>query len=151
MFSNEAGMGQRPTAAAAASWPPHPAAQGIVQMIGVFIDTIVICTASAMILLLAGPVPTLGNRDSASPAGAGEPDRRLGSGFVSLIVLLFAFSSIVVNYVYAENNLIFLKLDSRAAIGPASRGHPDGDRWLPAQHAAGLAAGGYHYGADGDH
>lgn len=54
MFSNEAGMGSTPNAAAAAaSWPPHPAAQGIVQMIGVLIDTIVICTASAVIIMLA--------------------------------------------------------------------------------------------------
>jgi len=58
MFSNEAGMGSTPNAAAtAASWPPHPAAQGIVQMIGVFTDTIIICSASAMIMLLAGPLP----------------------------------------------------------------------------------------------
>ncbi|MEN1494419.1 alanine:cation symporter family protein, partial [Pseudomonas aeruginosa] len=55
MFSNEAGMGSTPNAAAAAaSWPPHPPAQGIVQMIGIFIDTLVICTASAMLILLAG-------------------------------------------------------------------------------------------------
>lgn len=55
MFSNEAGMGSTPNAAAAAaSRPPHPAAQGIVQMIGIFIDTTVICTASAMLILLAG-------------------------------------------------------------------------------------------------
>ncbi|STE88617.1 putative transport protein [Escherichia coli] len=48
-------MGSTPNAAAAAaSWPPHPAAQGIVQMIGIFIDTLVICTASAMLILLAG-------------------------------------------------------------------------------------------------
>ncbi len=47
-------MGSTPNAAAAlASWPPHPAAQGIVQMIGVLIDTIVICTASAVIIMLA--------------------------------------------------------------------------------------------------
>ncbi|WP_148243676.1 alanine/glycine:cation symporter family protein [Enterobacter asburiae] len=120
MFSNEAGMGSTPNAAAAASsWPPHPAAQGIVQMIGVFTDTIIICSASAMILLLAGPVP-----HSPGTAGIQLLQQALvnltggwGAGFVSLILVLFAFSSIVVNYLYAENNLIFLKLDSRAAIG----------------------------------
>ncbi len=120
MFSNEAGMGSTPNAAAAAaSWPPHPAAQGIVQMIGVFTDTIIICSASAMILLLAGPVS-----HSSGTAGIQLLQQALvnltggwGAGFVSLILLLFAFSSIVVNYLYAENNLIFLKLDSRAAIG----------------------------------
>ncbi|HDS4352389.1 alanine/glycine:cation symporter family protein [Enterobacter roggenkampii] len=120
MFSNEAGMGSTPNAAAAASsWPPHPAAQGIVQMIGVFTDTIIICSASAMILLLAGPVP-----HASGTVGIQLLQQALvtltggwGAGFVSLILILFAFSSIVVNYLYAENNLIFLKLDSRAAIG----------------------------------
>ena len=120
MFSNEAGMGSTPNAAAAASsWPPHPPAQGIVQMIGVFTDTIIICSASAMILLLAGPVP-----HASGTVGIQLLQQALvtltggwGAGFVSLILILFAFSSIVVNYLYAENNLIFLKLDSRAAIG----------------------------------
>lgn len=120
MFSNEAGMGSTPNAAAAASsWSPHPAAQGIVQMIGVFTDTIIICSASAMILLLAGPVP-----HASGTVGIQLLQQALvtltggwGAGFVSLILILFAFSSIVVNYLYAENNLIFLKLDSRAAIG----------------------------------
>ncbi|EMM0837211.1 sodium:alanine symporter family protein [Enterobacter ludwigii] len=119
MFSNEAGMGSTPNAAAAAaSWPPHPAAQGIVQMIGVFTDTIIICSASAMILLLAGPVP-----HSSETAGIQLLQQALvnltggwGAGFVSLILLLFAFSSIVVNYLYAENNLLFLKVDSRRMI-----------------------------------
>jgi len=119
MFSNEAGMGSTPNAAAAAaSWPPHPAAQGIVQMIGVFTDTIIICSARAMILLLAGPVP-----HSSETAGIQLLQQALvnltggwGAGFVSLILLLFAFSSIVVNYLYAENNLIFLKVDSRRMI-----------------------------------
>ena len=119
MFSNEAGMGSTPNAAAAAaSWPPHPAAQGIVQMIGVFTDTIIICSASAMIVLLAGPVP-----HSANTAGIQLIQQALvnlsgswGAGFVSLIVILFAFSSIVANYIYAENNLIFLRLDSRNTV-----------------------------------
>ncbi|MBX8462658.1 sodium:alanine symporter family protein [Enterobacter sp. RIT637] len=116
MFSNEAGMGSTPNAAAAAaSWPPHPAAQGIVQMIGVFTDTIIICSASAMIILLSGPLP-----HPSGTAGIQLVQQALvnlvggwGAGFVSLIVGLFAFSSITVNYLYAENNLIFLKLDSR--------------------------------------
>lgn len=116
MFSNEAGMGSTPNAAAtAASWPPHPAAQGIVQMIGVFTDTIIICSASAMIVLLAGPLP-----HPSGTVGIQLVQQALvnlvggwGAGFVSLIVGLFAFSSITVNYIYAENNLIFLKVDSR--------------------------------------
>ncbi|MFX4312271.1 sodium:alanine symporter family protein [Enterobacter sp. 63] len=119
MFSNEAGMGSTPNAAAtAASWPPHPAAQGIVQMIGVFTDTIMICSASAMIVLLAGPMP-----HTPGPAGIQLVQQALvnlsgswGAGFVSIIVTLFAFSSIVVNYLYAENNLIFLRRDSRGTL-----------------------------------
>ena len=115
MFSNEAGMGSTPNAAAtAASWPPHPAAQGIVQMIGVMVDTLVICTATAMVVLLAGHDTTLNTIDGirlvqkAMSTFAGA----WGTGFVAGIVLLFAFSSIVVNYIYAENNLIYLKLNS---------------------------------------
>ncbi|SWX04403.1 alanine/glycine:cation symporter family protein [Klebsiella pneumoniae] len=111
MFSNEAGMGSSPNAAA--SWPPHPAAQGIVQMIGVFIDTIVICTASAIIVMLA---PRPDNEYTLN--GIQDLQHAMsvlvggwGAGFIALIVLLFAFSSIVANYVYAENNLVFLRLD----------------------------------------
>jgi len=115
MFSNEAGMGSTPNAAAAAaSWPPHPAAQGIVQMIGVLIDTLVICTATAMVILLARHDTTLETTNGiqlvqkamASFAGF------WGAEFVAVIVLLFAFSSIVANYVYAENNLIYLRMNS---------------------------------------
>ncbi|RTM51272.1 sodium:alanine symporter family protein, partial [Klebsiella pneumoniae] len=97
----------------AASWPPHPAAQGIVQMIGVFIDTIVICTASAIIVMLA---PRPDNEYTLN--GIQDLQHAMsvlvggwGAGFIALIVLLFAFSSIVANYVYAENNLVFLRLD----------------------------------------
>ncbi|WEF27475.1 sodium:alanine symporter family protein [Klebsiella aerogenes] len=114
MFSNEAGMGSTPNAAAtAASWPPHPAAQGIVQMIGVLIDTIVICTASAVIIMLA----PRDNRDNvangiqAMQHAMGDLIGGWGPGLVAFILLFFAFSSIVANYIYAENNLIFLQLN----------------------------------------
>ena len=119
MFSNEAGMGSTPNAAAsAASWPPHPAAQGIVQMIGVLGDTLVVCTASAMIILLAGngtsyvPMEGIQLLQKAMVTLTGE----WGAGFVAFIVILFAFSSIVANYIYAENNLVFLKLDNIRVI-----------------------------------
>lgn len=84
-------------------------------MIGVFTDTIIICSASAMIILLSGPLP-----HPSGTVGIQLVQQALvnlvggwGAGFVSLIVGLFAFSSITMNYLYAENNLIFLKLDSR--------------------------------------
>ncbi|EAN7564241.1 amino acid carrier protein, partial [Salmonella enterica subsp. enterica serovar Enteritidis] len=119
MFSNEAGMGSTPNAAAAAtSYPPHPVAQGIVQMIGVFSDTIIICTASAMIILLAGNHASHSSTEGiqllqhAMVSLTGE----WGASFVALIVILFAFSSIVANYIYAENNLFFLRLHNAKAI-----------------------------------
>lgn len=119
MFSNEAGMGSTPNAAAAAaSWPPHPAAQGIVQMIGIFIDTMVVCSATAMMVLLAGngttyaPMEGMQLVQKAMIALVGD----WGAGFVAIVVVLFAFSSIVVNYIYAENNLFFLNLDNKRAI-----------------------------------
>lgn len=119
MFSNEAGMGSTPNAAAAAaSWPPHPAAQGIVQMIGIFIDTLVICTASAMLILLAGngttymPLEGIQLIQKAMRVLMGS----WGAEFVTLVVILFAFSSIVANYIYAENNLFFLRLNNPKAI-----------------------------------
>ncbi|KNC88134.1 alanine/glycine:cation symporter family protein [Trabulsiella odontotermitis] len=113
MFSNEAGLGSTPNAAAAAaSYPPHPAAQGIVQMIGVFVDTMMICTASAMIVLLAGHETSI-----SGIAGITLVQHAMvgltgswGAGFVAFVVLLFAFTSIVANYLYAENNLIFLQM-----------------------------------------
>lgn len=112
MFSNEAGMGSTPNAAAmAASWPPHPAAQGIVQMIGVLVDTLIICSATAMIVLLSGletqdtTIDGIHLVQQAMASLSGGP----GAQFVAGIVLLFAYSSIIVNYVYAENNLVFLR------------------------------------------
>ena len=119
MFSNEAGMGSTPNAAAAASsWPPHPAAQGIVQMIGIFIDTLIVCSATAMLVLLAGngttyaPMEGIQLVQKAMSTLVGD----WGAAFVAVIVILFAFSSIVVNYIYAENNLYFLNLDNKRVI-----------------------------------
>ena len=116
MFSNEAGMGSSPNAAAAAAtWPPHPASQGLVQMFGVLIDTIIICSATAGIILFSGIL------DTASPDMNGimlvqqalsSVVGSWGTGFIALIVMLFAFTSIVANYAYAENNLLFLQQKS---------------------------------------
>ncbi|UDJ81702.1 alanine/glycine:cation symporter family protein [Kosakonia oryzae] len=115
MFANEAGLGSSPNVAAmAVSWPPHPVAQGIVQMIGVLTDTFLVCTASALVLLLPGMVPL-----SDAFGGIQQLQQAMtsltggwGAGFVACIVVLFAFTSIVANYIYAENNLIFLRCDS---------------------------------------
>ncbi len=115
LFSNEAGMGSAPNAAAAASpYPPHPASQGYVQMAGVFIDTLLICTASAAIILLAGPVEGtgIGLVQNALAAEVGG----WGKYFLAVVVLFFAFTSIVANYFYAENCLVFLEHNHPAGL-----------------------------------
>ncbi|WP_105254805.1 alanine/glycine:cation symporter family protein [Pseudoalteromonas sp. T1lg75] len=112
LFSNEAGMGSAANAAATATPnPPHPASQGYVQMLGVFIDTIVICSATAALILLSGQLePNSGLTGIALTQEAlvthvGE----WGSTFIAIAILFFAFTSIVANYSYAETNLLFLE------------------------------------------
>ncbi|ELQ6150466.1 alanine/glycine:cation symporter family protein [Cronobacter turicensis] len=110
MFSNEAGMGASPNAAAAAtSWPPHPAAQGIVQMIGVFVDTLVICSSTAFIVLLANPSPAATDGLTLARESLGLLAGYWAKDLVAGVIVLFAFISIVANYAYAENNLVFLR------------------------------------------
>lgn len=114
LYSNEAGAGSVPHAAAGATpYPNHPVAQGYVQMLGVFFDTLVLCTCSAMVVLLAGE----------SYSGEMEGIRMIqdsmtvhlgaaGVHFVAAAITLFAFSSVVANYAYAESNLHLFKLDN---------------------------------------
>ncbi|EOC1319156.1 sodium:alanine symporter family protein [Cronobacter turicensis] len=110
MFSNEAGMGASPNAAAAAtSWPPHPAAQGIVQMVGVFVDTLVICSSTAFIVLLANPSPKATDGLMLARESLGLLAGPWAKDLVAWVIVLFAFISIVANYAYAENNLVFLR------------------------------------------
>jgi AGCS family alanine or glycine:cation symporter len=113
LFSNEGGMGSAPNAAAAATpYPPHPASQGYVQMLGAFVDTIVICSATAAIILASGaldsPLSNISGIDLTQRAMASAVGS-WGAPFVAIAVFLFAFTSIIANYAYAENNLIFLK------------------------------------------
>lgn len=113
LFSNEAGMGSSPNAAASATpYPPHPASQGYVQMLGVFVDTIVICTATAMIILASGAL----DQSTTDISGIELTQRALtlaigswGAPFVAVAIFFFAFTSIIANYAYAESNLIFLE------------------------------------------
>ena len=114
LYSNEAGTGSVPQAAAsAAPQPNHPASQGYIQMLGVFLDTIVICTCTAFIILLAG-VPTNGETEGikltqiAMNSHIGE----FGSHYITFAICLFAFTSIVANYAYAEANLRLFKFDT---------------------------------------
>ncbi len=116
LYSNEAGSGTVPHAAACASpTPNHPAVQGYVQMLGVFIDTIVICTATAMIILLAkGSLSSDLTGIRLTQFAMSEHVGQWGIHFVSVAICLFSFTSIIANYVYAENNLHLFKLDSKA-------------------------------------
>ena len=106
LFSNEAGMGSAPNAAATA-YVSHPVKQGLVQMFSVFIDTIFICSTTAMILLCSGVSEGNGIQfvQNAVRANFGE----FGIHFISIAIFLFAFSSLIGNYYYAESNIKFIK------------------------------------------
>lgn len=111
LFSNEAGMGSAANAAATASPNPnHPASQGYVQMLGVFVDTIIICSATAALILLSNQlIPSSGVTGIAlTQAALVQHVGEWGAIFIAIAILFFAFTSIVANYSYAETNLMFL-------------------------------------------
>ncbi len=110
LFSNEAGMGSAPNASASAE-VDHPAKQGLVQVISVFIDTILICSSTAVMLLVSGVEGKSGVLDgmpyvqAAIEVNIGE----WGIHFITLSIFAFAFSSLIGNYYYAESNILFIK------------------------------------------
>jgi alanine or glycine:cation symporter, AGCS family len=109
LFSNEAGMGSAPNAAAAAD-VSHPVKQGLVQSLSVFVDTLVICSSTAFIILLSGQYTSDESNGIVLTQNALEGSLGSWAGiFLAVIVLLFAFSSIVGNYYYAESNIVFIK------------------------------------------
>ena len=108
LFSNEAGMGSAPNASASAT-VSHPAKQGLAQIISVYIDTLLICSTTVFLILLTG--------DWAFSGYSGIPLLQqcvakvigpIGIHFVTVIVCLFAFTSIIGNYFYAEANILFI-------------------------------------------
>lgn len=116
LYSNEAGSGSVPHAAAsAAPNPNHPVSQGYVQMLGVFVDTMILCTATAFIILLAGGEAT-GQMEGIGMTQAAMT-QHIGTGgedFVAAAICLFSFTSVVANYAYGESNLHMFKLDNKA-------------------------------------
>jgi alanine or glycine:cation symporter, AGCS family len=119
LFSNEAGMGSAPNiAACAVPQPHHPASQGLVQALGVFIDTILVCTATALLILLSGVLEP----------GSGVTGTQLtqsalsvhiggaGTYFIAIAIFFFAFTSIIGNYSYAENALTYLGVANRTGV-----------------------------------
>ena len=108
LYSNEAGMGSAPNAAASAD-VSHPVKQGLVQMLSVFIDTLLICTATAFMCLLSGVEP------AAELAGAPYVQAALGNVlggfgpvFIAVSMALFAFTTLIGNYYYCEGCLRFI-------------------------------------------
>ena len=108
LFSNEAGMGSAPNVAATAD-VSHPVKQGLIQTLGVFSDTLVICTCTAFIIIFSG-VP-LGGEANGVQLTQMALDNEIGSGgsiYVAIAILFFAFSSIIGNYYYGEANLRYI-------------------------------------------
>ncbi|WP_257264087.1 sodium:alanine symporter family protein [Endozoicomonas sp. ONNA2] len=108
LFSNEAGMGSAPNAAATAH-SNHPANQGLLGMLGVFMDTIIVCTATASIILMSGVMDGSGVTGiELTQLALVSQVGPIGQHLVAAAILLFAFSSIIANYYYGESNLRFI-------------------------------------------
>lgn len=119
LYSNEAGAGSVPHASASASpIPNHPVTQGYIQMLGVFFDTIVLCSCTAVIILLAD-VDISGEMEGIRLTQAAMTAHLAQGGvyFVAAAISLFAFTSVVANYAYAESNLHLFKLDNKLGRG----------------------------------
>lgn len=109
LFSNEAGEGSAPNAAATAN-VSHPVKQGLVQALGVYTDTILICSCTAFIILLSG-VTTTGAEGITLTQRAIDTEFHsagIGATFVSVAIFFFAFTSIIANYYYGETNIRFI-------------------------------------------
>ncbi|UYO33868.1 alanine/glycine:cation symporter family protein [Bacillus halotolerans] len=107
LFSNEAGMGSAPNAAAAAH-VSHPAKQGFIQTLGVFFDTFIVCTSTAFIILLYSVTPK-GDGIQVTQAALDHHIGGWAPSFIAVAMFLFAFSSVVGNYYYGETNIEFIK------------------------------------------
>lgn len=107
LFSNEAGEGSAPHAAATAS-VTHPVKQGLIQALGVFTDTLLVCSCTAFIIIISG-LYNCGDQGIALTQNALESQiGSVGQIFVTIAILFFAFSSIIGNYYYGEANIMFL-------------------------------------------
>lgn len=117
MFSNEAGLGSAPNAGASAA-VTHPVKQGLVQTLGVYFDTFLICSITAFIILVTGPdlanaTRGIGLTQNAIVSTLGPWSNVL----LSVIIFLLAFSSILGNYYYGESNIEFISTRPRVLFG----------------------------------
>ena len=108
LFSNEAGEGSAPNVAATAA-TTHPVKQGLIQALGVFTDTLLVCSCTAFIILISGlyQVPEL-NGIALTQSALQSEVGALGPIFIAIAIFLFAFSSIIGNYYYGEANIRFI-------------------------------------------
>ena len=107
LFSTEAGMGSVPNAAATA-FVSHPVKQGLVQALGVFVDTLLVCTASACIVLLFDGYADSGKTGiELVQLALAQHLGGFAGVLLSVMVFMFAFSSIAGNYYYGESNIQF--------------------------------------------
>jgi len=108
LFSNEAGEGSAPNVAATAS-VTHPVKQGLIQALGVFTDTLLVCSCTAFIILISGlyQSPEL-NGIALTQSALQSEIGSIGPVFIAIAIFLFAFSSIIGNYYYGEANIRFI-------------------------------------------
>ena len=108
LFSNEAGEGSAPNVAATAH-VTHPVKQGLIQALGVFTDTLIICSCTAFIILVSGiQLDGTTNGVQLTQSALTSEVGSVGGIYVALAILLFAFSSIIGNYYYGEANIRFI-------------------------------------------
>ena len=108
LYSNEAGVGSAPNAAAAAD-VSHPVKQGLVQMFSVFIDTMLLCTATAFMCMSSGVEPT--KELAGAPFVQAALDATIGAGagaFLTISMLMFAFTTLLGNLYYVDNCLAYV-------------------------------------------
>lgn len=107
LFSNEAGEGSAPNAAATAT-VSHPVKQGLIQALGVFTDTLVVCSCTAFIILVSGVDYTASDGILLTQNALTAEIGKLGNPFVAITIWLFAFSTIIGNYYYGEANIRYI-------------------------------------------
>ncbi len=113
LFSNEAGEGSAPNVAATAT-VSHPVKQGLIQALGVFTDTLLVCSCTAFVILISGlyNVPGL-NGIALTQAALRSEIGSVGPTFIAIAIFLFAFSSIIGNYYYGEANIHFMTKNAK--------------------------------------
>lgn len=116
LFSNEAGEGSAPNAAATAD-VSHPVKQGLIQALGVFTDTLLVCSCTAFIILCSGLYTSGANGIELTQLALTDSIGSTGSALVAVLIFFFAFSSVVGNYYYGECNLYFLTKSKKTLTG----------------------------------